>query len=259
MSNLACRNRTWVKASLLLILLSLAFFKSLGQTTHDSSLQPAIAKPDSLSGQVIPPKKKGFEAYYESAHKQYHVQHSGVTNWSSSYDMFFGYGMFTNSLKDHFQNRLSYGFDIDVSFKKWTFLFRCINEHTRTRDTVSIASTKLKKNDLAVFNFISFSLGYSIYENNSIKVTPYMGIAPITIGNFDSYTNFINRTTTYAFGVNLFYKNPEFYSGNYTYFQLRYAFYQPQLDKKYAGLGGSIHQLTLGFGIHATKHKRSSR
>jgi len=254
-TTLVFRDHTKATAVLLLMLLTFIFSKSFAQ---DTSLQPAIAKPDSLSGHVTPPKKKGFEAYYESAHKQYHVQHSGVTNWSSSYDFFIGYGMFTKSLKDHFQNRLSYGFDIDVSYNKWTFLFRGINEHARTRDTVSIASTKLKKNDLAVFNFISFSLGYSIYENNSIKVTPYMGIAPITIGNFDSYTNFINRTTTYAFGVNLDYKLKVRYSG-YSYLGLRYAFYQPQLDKKQAELNGSIHQLTFSIGIHPIKVRKPPR
>ena len=114
------------------------------------------------------------------------------------------------------------------------------------------------------------SIGYVTYNDNRFKVSPFAGIGAMDIGptlNATEETPGLDEvelefTTTYMVGINFDIKfgakKTPAYSPktSYGFMRIRYAYNIPRFDKKYVGMTGNMHYITIGFGGMARGLKR---
>ena len=103
--------------------------------------------------------------------------------------------------------------------------------------------------------FLDASLGYAVLDKNKFRFSPFAGIG--TMGIFPLKENeeetpelkevSLKLTTTYITGINFDIKFSN--SGDYDYSIIRisYGYCIPRFQKRYDGLSGNMHYISVGF------------
>ncbi len=116
------------------------------------------------------------------------------------------------------------------------------------------------------------SVGYIILDNKTFKIAPFAGISGTDVAptqnDLDKIAGLekaeLKFKTTYTPGLNLDIKlgpskTPMVSSGqeqSYWFLRLRYAYNAPNFEKKYNGINGSMHYITVGIGGFGRRIKR---
>lgn len=183
-------------------------------------------------------------------------------NWGFGVEFFSGYGIFTGSLKDSYTDNVPIGAAFDITYKKFELYLRNYIGFNRTKeDKAYSAGVFEKRSPLRVF-LPEASLGYAVFDNNRFKISPFAGVAATMISPTQVATEKTPELKelevnafTYAAGLNFDIKfgprhTPAFSpKTNYGFVRIRYAYTNPRVAKKYNGLTGSMHYITIGFGM----------
>jgi hypothetical protein len=195
------------------------------------------------------------------------------SEWGLAYAFFTGYGVLTDELSDKFTNPVPVGLDFDVSYKKFSLFFRIYIGLGETRDSINFPNATWKKEALTQLFLPEASVGYAVYSDRSVKLTPFVGISSMRVcppesdrKKFPEYEHVgLNYTTTFTAGLNadfLIGKTESITSWgygqrtSYLFVRLRYAYNQPGFDSEYPGFSGNLHSLTLGLGLFSRAWRR---
>lgn len=183
------------------------------------------------------------------------------SNWGLAFEFFSGYGLFTGNLSDEFKNNIPIGIAFDIEYKKLTLYLRNYIGFSFTKKEQP-HNTGVWKEDSQVRVYLpEATFGYSILDNNRLKVSPFAGIASTSISPTDYDIQKdpdiedagLDFTTTYTAGLNVDFKlnwntgllTLDDSKHSYWFVRLRYGFSAPQFGEGYSG---NMHYLTLGLG-----------
>lgn len=190
----------------------------------------------------------------------------GLNNWGVGWEVGMGYlgtqGGMANQFKDGFLLRLG----IDGSYKKTIISLNLNMGATSTKVDFPYHDTHWAKGSAAMMMDIDLSLGYRILEVHKFSFTPFVGFGAINFSPGaqeieENYSlNKLNLTAqNHLAGINCTFdlsnkNNPFGYDGNSI--NLRYTFAKPQYNGRKGIMSGSMHWLTLGWGMSARQIKR---
>ena len=189
------------------------------------------------------------------------------------FDFFTGYGIFTKTLSNQFQNNIPLGVGFEMSYKKMVLYFRDYIGFSQTKQDINYPSATWTKGKQVRVYLPEFSVGYLCTISDKLKIIPFVGISSTDISPTTHDENNIQGygdvgwkfTTTYTFGLNVDISLSKLkiteYKMNYMekgcwLLKLRYAYNIPQFQNKYAGLEGAMHYLTVGIGMLGRRYKR---
>ncbi|TBW27580.1 hypothetical protein [Gramella sp. KN1008] len=183
------------------------------------------------------------------------------SNWGFGFEFFSGYGIFNGEISDQYNNHAPMGVALDVEYKNFTLFLRNYIGFSKTlRDREFDQGTWEKGAAVLVF-LPEASIGYSVLENDKLKLSPFAGIGAAAVSPITADVEKrpeledlqIGFSTAYTLGVNLNMKlgwetgtlipNEK----TYWFVRLRYGYTIPQFDD-YPGYNGNVHTLTLGIG-----------
>jgi len=207
-----------------------------------------------------------LEAYPQSQYNDYARQYIRLkykpSSWGFAFEFFSGYGFFTKELHDYYKNPIPVGVAFDVCYNKFELYLRDYIGITKTAQSIDYSTGSYMEGSSLQAFLPEISLGYASYENNRLKVAPFVGIGSMSITPPSSSFNespyleeiTLDFTTTYVFGFGCDFKlgtknTPRYIThSNYAFIRLRYSYNLPQFDKKYENRTGAFHNITIGFG-----------
>lgn len=191
-------------------------------------------------------------------------------DWGMTFEFFSGYSLYNGNLNKNYSNNIPIGVAFDICYKNWELYLRDYIGFTKTK-TDKVYSTGIWEKDSRAMVFLpEASIGYVGYNDNRFKLSPFAGIGAMDIGptlnnleeNEDLREVSLEFTTTYIVGVNLDikfgpYRTPSYSpKTSYGFLRIRYGYCLPQFDRKYEGMIGNMHYITVGFGGMARGTKR---
>ena len=207
---------------------------------------------------------KYIENYPRSPHNK-HIKNRirreyAPSNWGWGLELASGYGIFTNDLKQAFTNPIPFIFSVDIGYKKFISNVRIYTGFHKTKKDILLKYKGTEwcwtKNNPAASFIPELSLGYTVWENKTIKMYPYTLIGATQInpmGEMKDRPEFKNSfisSFTYGLGLNLdfktqnerttIYDSPN--TGGYTAIRVRYS-YNINNFKHYSG---NFHSITIG-------------
>lgn len=247
-------------------ILTLNFVYLISESDSDGENQHRL---NSLSNSFLDSyPDSNFEKYV----REYIRYELRPSKWGFSFEFFSGFGIFTEELKNDFTNNIPIGVAFDIFYKNYILFLRNYIGFSKTTNEIAFDEGTWK-DDAQVRVFLpEASVGYLLLDSKKVKFMPFVGISSTTVSpteydlkRFEEYDNVgLDFTTTYSYGINL-----DFVIGtsdgipivsrseqSYWFIRLRYAYNQPQFQKKYDGFGGDFHYITLGFGGFGRKLKR---
>lgn len=192
-------------------------------------------------------------------------------NWGITFEFFSGYGIYTGNLSQNYTNNVPIGVAFDVCYKNWELYLRDYIGFNSTKKDVDYSLGTWEEGSRSMVVFPEASLGYVVYNDNKFKISPFAGIAgmdisPISV-DIDKTPELkevsLEFTTTYLAGINFDLKfgpknipafNPK---ASYAFMRLRYAYGATSFEKKYVGMAGNMHYITIGLGVMARGLKRT--
>lgn len=191
-------------------------------------------------------------------------------NWGMSAEFFSGYSIFTGNLSKNYTNNVPLGVAFDVCYKKFELYLRDYIGFNQTKKDFNYSLGTWEKGSSTMVYLPEASLGYVAYNNNRFKVSPFAGIGSMEISPPSKVTEktpelkevSLDFTTTYILGINLDFKfgfkhMPDYCpKTSYSFMRIRYGYSIPRFEKKYDGMTGNMHYITIGFGVMARGVKR---
>ncbi len=194
------------------------------------------------------------------------------SDWGFGFEFLSGFGLFTGRLNDHFRDNIPIGVAFDVEYRDLCLYLRDYIGFSKTKTDLSFNDVEWKNMSSARVFLPEASLGYVILENDKLKIAPFAGIAGTDIGPTDKDVDKkpelddagLDFTTTWVLGLNVDIKlgQPQsvnhynYSTSNYGFIRLRYAYTNPRFNRKYSGISGNMHYITIGFGGFYSKLKR---
>jgi hypothetical protein len=191
-------------------------------------------------------------------------------NWSGSVEFFTGYGIITGELSNTYDNFLPIGAGFGIGYRNLELSVRAINGNHKIKRDLGYSTGIYTKNSKVRIFIPEMTLGYSILNNNYLKISPFGGIGlsdiSVTTDQTDEIPELKELSTGYSpmyvAGLNIEVKFgpkklPEFMpKTNYSYLNIRYNYGMPQLEKKHAGMNGNFHYFTIGYGTMSRGTRR---
>jgi len=195
------------------------------------------------------------------------------SDWTIAVEIFRGKGSYTQELREAFTDYFApIEGAVDVGYKNITLYLRYSLASTHTQKPLTFNNIEWEDNlHLSVFMHET-ALGYQVLNARMLKLAPFVGFGSHKIQDTGVTSSILNpepldasntkvQALTYSLGLNLDFNFSEFikeiilakpHSSDKTdgfFFRTRYAYNLPQFSKKYEGLDGNFHSLTIGFGI----------
>ncbi len=182
-----------------------------------------------------------------------------ASKWGMIYDVSMGYGMFTHNLVKHYTNHFVAGFAFGALYKGFDLSFNVNFGAIKNKQDTPYSNGVLEKKSSLTMTSMYLTLGHEIFKNKRFKITPYMGFggSSITISEDEKEKDKalkeveLRMQTAFAGGVKLEIKlgKSSFYSPfSYSYISIRYNYIMPSFQRKYNGMLGNVHTITIGFG-----------
>lgn len=193
------------------------------------------------------------------------------SNWAFTFEFFSGYGLFTKELHNLYTNNIPIGIAFDIYYKRWLLYLRDYIGFSLTKKDIGYnGGTWPRRSQVRIF-LPEASLGYVLLDTKHSKLAPFAGISFPDVSPTEHDLDkdpFLKKTELAfkpAFTAGIHYdlkigrpRGPvvAMHEENYSFLRLRYSFVLPQYEKKYAGITGNIHSVTLGFGGFGRRIKR---
>jgi hypothetical protein len=191
-------------------------------------------------------------------------------DWGVAFEFFSGLGLFTGTLSDNYTNNVPLGVAFDVCYKKFELYLRNYIGINKTKKDFNYSSGVFKKGSSTNVFLPEASLGYAVLDNDRFKISPFLGIGAMDISPTANATEktpelketSLEFTTTYMLGFNFDIKFggkvPAFRpKTSYGFLRIRYAYTMPRFEKKYDGIAGNMHYITIGIGGFSRGIKRA--
>lgn len=203
-----------------------------------------------------------LKKYPNSEHEQFirkYIRHKRIpSKWGFGYEFFSGYGLFTDELKNKFNDNIPMGVSIDISHKKINLYLRSYIGFSRTKNDIPYSDGIWGKNSQVRVIIPEASIGYTLFDNKHLTFAPFAGISGTIISatehDIDLDENLDNaeiNTISYTAGLNFdikLKKKINRYESSFSFIRVRYGYTLPQYDNKYVGYSGNMHYITIGFG-----------
>lgn len=182
-----------------------------------------------------------------------------ASNWSTTFEVFSGYGLFTNKLESYFKNFVPFGWAVDIYRKNFVLYGRGTLGAGKTKDSIPFNNGTWRKESYTSILIPEITFGYIMMDNELLKFSPFIGISSTSISPTEKDINKIpeyedvglDLTTTYTMGINVDIKlgkwQPILGKPNW-FLRLRYAYNKPNFDWNYSGFNGTFHYVTIGIG-----------
>lgn len=211
-----------------------------------------------------------LQAYPNSEYEQ-HVRRNiryklGQSDWGLGWEIALGYagkqGNMATQFGDAFLMRLS----LDGSYKKTILSLNLNVGGGSTKVDLPYKDTQWYKGSHAMMTGIDLTLGYRLMEVQKFSFTPFVGFGAINFGpgtkeiEADKVLENLNFTAqNYLAGINCTFdfrnKDNPFNSGG-SFLNLRYTFTKPQYNGRHGIESGTMHWVTLGWGMNGRPVKR---
>lgn len=224
---------------------------------------------DSINQQADIFRKTFEKSRFDNFVKKY-ISYKQVPNeWGMTFEFFAGYSIFTEKLNSNYTNNIPLGVAFDICYKNCELYLRDYIGFNQTKKDFNYSSGILKKGSNIMVFLPEASFGYVVHNNNRFKLSPFLGIGSMDISPTDKDKNpelnevSLEFTTTYILGINFDIKfgtkhSPKYLpKTNYGFMRIRYGYSIPRFEKKYNGIDGNMHYVTIGFGGMARGLKRS--
>ena len=208
-----------------------------------------------------------LETHPDSAYEDYirkNIRYEfSPSKWGLGFEFFSGYGIFSGELSEMYNNHGVLGVAFDVEYNKFTLYLRNYIGFAKTKQEREVAGVRWSKNSSAEMFFPEASIGYTVMENDKIKLSPFAGIGAADIGPILTDTEArpelelleVGFSPSYTVGLNLNIKlgwkvDPLLSlkeDKSYWFLRLRYGYTMPQFND-YPMHSGNVHQITIGIG-----------
>lgn len=183
-------------------------------------------------------------------------------DWGMTFEFFTGYSIYTGNLSDNFTNNVPVGVAFDICYKNFELYLRDYIGFNKTKKDFDYSLGAWEKDSRTMVFLPEASLGYVAYNDNRFKLSPFAGIGSMDISPPTNDTKetpelkevSLEFTTTYVLGLNFDFKfgpknTPKFSpKTSYGFMRIRYGYCIPRFEKKYDGMTGNMHYITIGFG-----------
>ncbi len=184
-----------------------------------------------------------------------------ASDWGFGFEFFTGFGMFTGSLSDQYNNHGNLGVAFDLEYKKFTLFLRNYIGFSKTLKDREFQQGIWEEGSSVMVYLPEASIGYTVLENNKLKLSPFAGIGGAAVSAIDADIEErpelddlqVGFSTSYTLGLNLNMKlgweTGALIPNNKTYWfvRLRYGYTIPGFDEV-PGYEGNVHTLTIGIG-----------
>jgi len=212
------------------------------------------------------------ETEYEDFINKYIKVRYVPKNWRGALELFVanGYNMLTGELKnDYTNNRLSIGGSIDVCYKRFELNLRVNKAGCKTKRDFDYSTGVYEKGSRMQIYLGEASLGFAAVNRGRFKLAPFAGVGSVSIevpSNDETkkipelkelsksalYYN-VGATIDIKLGKLRYHLNPTPSGGA---IRIRYGYSMPQFSKKYDGMSGNVHQISIGYVAFLTALKR---
>jgi len=183
-------------------------------------------------------------------------------DWGLTFEFFSGYSVYTGNISDNYTNNVPIGVAFDICYKNFELYLRDYIGFNKTKKDFDYSLGTWEKGSRTMVYLPEASLGYVAYNDNRFKLSPFAGIGSMDISPPSHDTEetpelkevSLKFTTTYVIGINFDIKfgpkNTPKYSPktSYGFMRIRYGYSIPRFEKKYDGMTGNMHYITIGFG-----------
>lgn len=209
---------------------------------------------------------------YESFVRKYVRFRYRPSRWAFAFDFGLGHAYFTQELHRHFRSSLPISLGIDVQYKKFITQLRILTMTSRLRTDILWNNITWPARSKVNTMTTEISAGYALVEQQRFRIFPLAGISWTGIyplqeeikKNPELENVEMKMTFGYTFGLNaevrlghalipLVSRGPE---ERYRLLRLRYAFFIPHFYQKYNAYNGSLHAITLSYGLFGRSMKR---
>ncbi len=187
-----------------------------------------------------------------------------------TFEVFSGYSIFNGQLSNNYTNSIPYGVAFDISYRKVELFLRDYIGFNKTKKDINYSVGTWEKDSRNLVFQPEVSVGYAVYDNEKLKLSPFAGIGSmkITPTTYDLNKNpelkelSLGYTTTYILGFNFDFKFRSKTVSEYKpsrtngFIRIRYGYSIPDFEKKYDGMTGNMHYITIGFGAMGRGLKR---
>lgn len=191
-------------------------------------------------------------------------------NWGMTFEFFSGYSIYTGNLSDNYTNNVPIGVAFDICYKNFELYLRDYIGFNKTKKDFNYSLGTWKKGSRTMVFLPEASLGYVAYNDNRFKISSFAGIGSMDISPTTKDKEetpelkevSLEFTTTYIIGINFDIKfgpkhTPKYSpKTSYGFMRIRYGYSIPKFEKKYDGMTGNMHYITIGFGGMARGLKR---
>jgi hypothetical protein len=210
------------------------------------------------------------QSKYEYFTKTYIRYNQVPKDWGLTFEFFSGYSVYTGNLSKNYTNNIPFGIAFDICYKNIELYLRNYIGFNKTKKDFDYSLGTWEKGSRTMVFLPEASLGYVAYNDNRFKLSPFAGIGSMDISPPTNDTEetpelkevSLEFTTTYVLGVNLDIKygpknTPKYKpKTSYGFMRIRYGYCLPRFEKKYDGMTGNMHYVTIGFGGMARGLKR---
>jgi hypothetical protein len=214
-----------------------------------------------------------LETYPETEYRDFvqrHVRYKLVPkSWGVAFEFFAGYSIYTGTLKDNYTNNIPIGVAFDICYKRFELYLRDYIGFNKTKEDFNYSTGIYTKGSPITVFLPEASLGYATLDNDRFKISPFLGIGAMDISPPSGKTTKIPElkevslefTTTYMVGLNFDIKfGGKGYlfcpKSSYAFLRVRYGYNITRFQKKYDGVLGNMHYITIGFGMMDRKLRR---
>ena len=234
--------------------------KSFLQLNFESLMMSEESFQDTLNIQAENFLKSFPDTEYRNFIKQ-HIEYRLVPkNWGLATEFFSGYGIFTGTLSNNYTNNIPIGIAFDICYKKFELYLRIYIGFNKTKKDFEYSTGVYEKRSSTLVLLPEASLGYAALDNDRFKFSPFAGIGGLHIcppfGKTDKEPE-LNEVSISAFTYNLGLNFDIKFGGkghlfcpksSYSFLRIRYGYSIANFSKKYDGMSGGTHSITIGFG-----------
>lgn len=225
---------------------------------------------DSLNERADNFLKTNTQSRFEGFTKKYIKYKLVPKNWGMTFEFFSGYSIYTGNLSENYTNNVPVGVAFDICYKNYELYLRDYIGFNKTKKDFNYSLGTWEKGSRTMVFLPEASLGYVAYNDNRFKLSPFAGIGSMDISPTTKDKEetpelkevSLEFTTTYIIGINFDIKFGPKHTTKYSpktsygFMRIRYGYSIPRFEKKYDGMTGNMHYITIGFGGMARGLKR---
>jgi len=213
-----------------------------------------------------------LQTYPETVYRDFvqkHIRYKLVSkNWGMTFEFFSGYSVYTGTLIDSYTNNIPIGIAFDICYKKFELYLRNYIGFNKTKKDINYSIGTFEKGSSTMVFLPEASLGYIVFDNNRLKFSPFLGIGamhicpPLAKTEKTPELDEVSITSViFPIGLNFDIKfGKEDYKfrpkSSYGFLRIRYSYNIARFQKKYDGISGNMHYITIGVGGMARGLKR---